>query len=151
MLTAYTFLPLNIIPTMHLSISTPAKIVLSLLAIIAAVIGFMVKLPSGFRHHDKFLHAAFYFLAALFFNLLFGKGKLLPHVLIFALLFGFGITIEYAQEYSNTLLHQRIHGRFDPEDVQWNLKGLVAFSMLWVPLIAIRALFKASRKEELAK
>lgn len=133
---------------MNLPISTPVKIILSLLAIIAALIGFMVKLPSGFRHHDKFLHAAFYFLAACFFNLLFGKGKLLPHLLIFALLFGFGISIEYAQEYSNTLLHQRIHGRFDPEDVQWNLKGLVAFSLLWVPLIMIRALFNISKKQE---
>lgn len=133
---------------MQLPLSTPVKIILSLLAIIAAVIGFMVKLPSGFRHHDKFLHAAFYFLAACFFNLLFGKGKLLPHLLIFALLFGFGISIEYAQEYSNTLLHQRIHGRFDPEDVQWNLKGLVAFSLLWVPLIMIRALFNISKKQE---
>lgn len=135
---------------MTLRISTPFKIVLSLLAIIAAVIGFMVKLPSGFRHHDKILHAAFYFLAALFFNLLFGKGKLLPHVLIFTLLFGFGLTIEYAQEYSNTLLHQRIHGRFDPEDVQWNLKGLVAFSLVWVPLIIIRAVFKALKKQDTA-
>ena len=97
-----------------------------------AVIGFMIKLPSGFRHIDKELHATFYFLAAAFLNVLFAKSNLARHVLLFIALYVFGIAIEYGQAYSNKFFHRRIHGRFDPEDIQWNLKGLIAFSLLWL-------------------
>ena len=48
------------------------------------------------------------------------------------ILYLFGITIEFAQEYSNSLFHSRIHGRYDPEDVKYNLKGLIAFSVIWI-------------------
>jgi hypothetical protein len=84
------------------------------------------------RHIDKELHATFYFLAAAFLNFLFAKTKLLRHVIIFIALYFFGMAIEYGQAYSNKFFRNRIHGRFDPEDVQWNLKGLIAFSLLWV-------------------
>jgi hypothetical protein len=92
-----------------------------------AIAGFMIKLPSVFRHHDKLLHSAFYFLAAAFLNILFAR----RHLVIFVFLYLFGICIEYSQEYSNKLFKTKIHGRYDPEDVQSNLKGLVAFSVLW--------------------
>jgi hypothetical protein len=53
-------------------------------------------------------------------------------VVIFFSLLLFGMAIEYAQGYSNRFFRSPIHGRFDPEDVQWNLIGLVAFSVLWL-------------------
>jgi hypothetical protein len=92
----------------------------------------MVKLPSAFRHFDKELHAAFYFIAAGFLNILFTNGKFTRHILIFVALYIFSISIEYAQEYSNRFFHVRIHGRYDPEDVKYNLRGLIAFSLLWI-------------------
>jgi uncharacterized membrane protein YjjP (DUF1212 family) len=92
----------------------------------------MIKLPSSFRHFDKELHAAFYFLAAGFLNVLFTNGKFTRHLLIFVVLLIFSISIEHAQEYSNKFFHVRIHGRYDPEDVKYNLKGLIAYSLLWI-------------------
>lgn len=108
------------------------KILLVLFFLIASIIGFMLKLPSVFRHFDKELHSAFYFLAAGFLNILFANGKPFRHILIFVILYLFGVTIEFAQEYSNSLFHSRIHGRYDPEDVKYNLKGLIAFSVIWI-------------------
>jgi hypothetical protein len=96
-----------------------------------SVLGFMVKLPSGFRHFDKALHAGFYFLAAAFLNVLFANRKIARHILIFVILYLFGVCIEHAQEYSNKFFHVRIHGRYDKEDVYSNLKGLIAFSVVW--------------------
>ncbi|MBC7652239.1 MAG: hypothetical protein H7101_10865, partial [Deinococcales bacterium] len=64
------------------------------------------------------------------------------HASIFIVLFVFGVCIEYAQEYSNKLLHKKIHGRFDIEDVQSNLKGLLAFSMLWLVYIVMAFLYQ---------
>ncbi len=117
---------------MKLQLSTTTKITLVIAAFIISIIGFMVKLPSVFRHMDKELHTAFYFLAAAFLNILFTNKKLTRHLLIFLALLLFGVSIEYAQEYSNKLLHVRIHGRFDIEDVKANVKGLVGFSGLWI-------------------
>lgn len=108
------------------------KAILVFICLAASIVGFMVKLPSVFRHHDKFLHAAFYFLAAAFLNILFSNRKLYWHILIFVILYLFSISIEYAQEYSNKFFRVRIHGRYDPEDVKYNLYGLVAFSALWL-------------------
>ncbi len=102
-----------------------------------SIVGFMVKLPTSFRHFDKELHAVFYFIAAAFLNKLFANKNLLGHLLIFGGLNLFGLSIEYAQEYSNKVFHTRIHGRFDPEDVQYNLKGLIAFSILWIIYVAL--------------
>ena len=114
-----------------------------------AIVGFMIKLPSGFRHIDKQLHAAFYFGAAAFLNVLFAGTKLVRHVLIFIVLYLFGMVIEYAQEYSNRFFRSRIHGRFDPEDIQSNLNGLLAFSLLWIVCtIAILLYKRASLKKQ---
>ncbi|MDN3657880.1 hypothetical protein QWZ08_19665 [Ferruginibacter paludis] len=137
---------------MKLPINNWTKILLVTAFLAASVIGFMVKLPSGFRHIDKELHAAFYFLAAAFLNVLFAGRKISLHVLIFIFLFLFGIGVEYAQEYSNKLLHVKIHGRFDPEDVQSNLKGLIAFSIVWLVYIVLLFMYnKAIVKQAVSK
>lgn len=117
---------------MKLALSNRTKIFLVLFCLLLSIIGFLVKLPSAFRHIDKELHTAFYFLAAAFLNILFTNNRISIHVFIFLLLFLFGISIEFAQDYSNKLFHTRIHGRFDWEDVQANVKGLLAFSILWI-------------------
>jgi hypothetical protein len=108
------------------------------------VVGFMLKLPSSFRSVDKELHALFYFLAAAVLNVLFAGTSLLRHIILFISLFVFGMAIEYAQEYSNRFFRKRIHGRFDPEDIQWNLKGLIAFSAVWFLFTAAVLLYRKS-------
>ena len=51
---------------MNFMIANSTKIIIVVVCIIAAVIGFLIKLASGSRHIDKELHFAFYFLAAAF-------------------------------------------------------------------------------------
>lgn len=124
------------------------KLFFVLVWLTVSVVGFMVKLPAGFRHYDKQLHAAFYFFAAWFLNMLFTNGKLSRHMLIFVLLCVLGISIEYAQEYSNKFFHKRIHGRFDPEDVKYNITGLIAYSVLWISYrLALTVYKRLSYKE----
>jgi hypothetical protein len=124
------------------------KILLVMGCFAIAVYGFMIKLPSAFRHFDKELHTLFYFLAAAFLNLLFAQKKIAVHLLIFIMLLLFGISIEYAQEYSNKIFHVKIHGRYDTDDVKANLKGLTAFSILWGMYITISfAISKATNKK----
>ena len=107
-----------------------------------AIVGFMIKLPSAFRHIDKELHATFYFLAAALLNVLFANTKIIRHVIIFIALYLFGMAIEYAQQYSNRFFRNRIHGRFDPEDIQSNLNGLIAFSLLWLFCTVVILVYK---------
>jgi hypothetical protein len=130
---------------MKISLTAWQRILIVLAFLGVAVIGFMLKLPSGFRHIDKELHATFYFLAAAFLNVLFAKTKVVRHAIIFIALYVFGIAIEYGQSYSNKFFRTPIHGRFDPEDVQWNLKGLIAFSLLWVFCMVVIMLYKKAR------
>jgi len=118
------------------------KALIVFICFVFAVLGFMVKLPPVFRHMDKQLHATFYFIAAAFLNVLFAGTKIWKHVTIFIVLYLFGIAIEYAQEFSNKFYHKRIHGRFDPEDIQWNLKGLIAFSLLWILCITVMWIYR---------
>jgi hypothetical protein len=115
---------------------------------IFSIVGFMIKLPSYFRHIDKELHTLFYFSAAAFFNILFANNNITKHLLVFLLLFLFGVMIEYAQEYSNVLFHKKIHGRFDLEDVQANLKGLIIFSFIWLLFSSILFVYKKFRKND---
>jgi hypothetical protein len=117
---------------MTLKINNWVKALLVFICLILSVVGFMIKLPSAFRHYDKELHAAFYFCAAGFLNVLFTNGKFTRHILIFVVLYIFSVSIEYAQEYSNSYFHTRIHGRYDPEDIKYNLRGLIAYSVLWI-------------------
>lgn len=134
-----------------MKLDTWTKLFLVGAAFIAAVVGFMIKLPAGFKHIDKELHAAFYFLAAAFLNFLFANKKISIHLLIFVILFLFGISIEYAQEYSNKILHVKIHGRFDPDDVKSNLKGLVAFSICWMVYVVCMFVYNSTGVKETAK
>ena len=132
-----------------LGLTTWQKVLVVFICFAIAVYGFMLKLPSGFRHIDKELHALFYFLAAALLNILFAGTKLIRHAVIFITLYLFGASIEYAQEYSNRFFRRRIHGRFDPEDLQWNLKGLIAFSMLWLLCTVVILVYrKATLKQE---
>lgn len=119
-----------------------------MISFVGSVIGFMVKLPSVFRGIDKEMHALFYFLAAAALNFLFSNKNIVWHIVIGVLLFLFGVSIEYAQEYSNKLLHVRIHGRFDPEDVKSNLEGLLAFSGLWLAYIVFRFVYLKIRNRD---
>lgn len=133
---------------MSLKFSLLQKIFIAVFCFSIAIIGFMLKLPSAFRHMDKELHAAFYFIAAAFLNVLFAQTKLVRHAIIFVSLYLFGMMIEYAQAYSNKFFKKRIHGRFDPEDVEWNLKGLIAFSAVWLVITALVLLFRKSGQEK---
>jgi hypothetical protein len=131
-----------------MKLHTNLKIFLVLTFSIISIVGFMLKLPSAFSHYDKVLHASFYFFAAAFLNILFTKGKLIIHCLIFSILYVFGIAIEFAQEYSNRFFHKRIHGRFDPEDIRHNLKGLLTFSVIWICFTIISMVFKKIKSIE---
>ena len=133
---------------MKISINRTMKIILVIACLMTAVIGFMVKLPSAFRPFDKELHTLFYFSAAAFLNLLFANRNIAIHLLFFGILYAFGISIEYAQAYSNKFFHTRIHGRYDPEDIRANLKGLLAFSAVWAVGVSLFFLYnKATVKE----
>ena len=127
---------------MKLGLTAWQKVLIVLACFAVAIVGFMIKLPSGFRHIDKQLHAAFYFGAAAFLNVLFAGTKLLKHAAVFIVLYLFGMAIEYSQEYSNRFFRRRIHGRFDPEDIQSNLNGLLAFSMLWIAYTILILVYK---------
>lgn len=118
------------------------KFFLICICLALSIFGFMIKLPLIFRHFDKELHFAFYFISSAFLNVIFINKKFLRHILIFSSLFLFGISIEVAQGYSNKFFHKRIHGRFDPQDIQSNLKGLIAFSILWILFVAFVAVYK---------
>ncbi len=133
---------------MKLNLTTWQKILILLFCFGLAIVGFMIKLPSGFRSIDKELHAAFYFLAAALLNVLFAGTKLIKHTVVFGLLYLFGIAIEWSQQYSNKFFRNRIHGRFDPEDIQWNLKGLIAFSVVWVLYTVAIVVIKTKKMEE---
>ena len=126
---------------MNFKITNSTKIAIVVICFIAAVIGFLMKLPSAFRHIDKELHFAFYFLAAAFLNILFNIRNFVRHILVSGFLYLFGIGIEFAQENYNKVFHVHFHGRFDPEDVKANLTGLIAFSILWaIVMLSIYAL-----------
>ncbi|HUS03319.1 MAG TPA: hypothetical protein VMY77_16380 [Chitinophagaceae bacterium] len=127
------------------------KILLVCIFLALSIVGFLIKLPQGFRHIDKELHAVFYFFAAALLNILFANRKIIRHVLIFVFLYLFGVAIEYSQEYSNKFFHKRIHGRYDIEDVHSNLKGLVAFSILWIIYIAIQFVYNKSNLKKVEK
>jgi hypothetical protein len=86
----------------------------------------MIKLPSVFHHFDKELHALFYFSAACFLFSLYPN----RWVVISGSLFVFGVLIEFGQDFSNKIsiriIGKRIHGRFDPEDIFFNVIGIIS-------------------------
>ncbi len=137
---------------MKLSLNKWTKIFLITVCFALAILGFMLKLPTQFRHYDKELHTLFYFSAAAFLNLLFSNKNIAIHLLIFGILYFFGVSIEYAQAWSNKFFEVRIHGRYDPEDVRSNLKGLIACSVLWIICVALLFIYnKATGKEVVNK
>ena len=121
-----------------INLSTTHKIYLTSILFFVSIVGFMFKLPTVFRHHDKELHFLFYFFAAAFFNFLFRK----KHLIIFFGLLGFGIFIELFQSFSNRFYSKRIHGDFDSQDVYANLSGLIFFSVVWIILKIISFIYK---------
>jgi hypothetical protein len=127
---------------MNVGLTVRQKVFVAFACFAVAIVGFMIKLPSGFRHIDKELHAIFYFLAAALLNVLFASTKLVRHAIIFIALYLFGMVIEYGQAYSNRFFRTRIHGRFDSEDIQWNLKGLIALSLLWFLCMGIILVYR---------
>jgi hypothetical protein len=131
---------------MNFKITNSRKIAIVMLCFIGAVIGFLMKLPSAFRHIDKELHFSFYFLAAAFLNILFNIGNFIKHVVVSGLLYLFGIGIEFAQENYNKVFHVHFHGRFDPEDVKANLKGLIAFSIVWAIVMLCMLALQSAKK-----
>lgn len=96
-----------------------------LFLLLCSIAGFLVRLPRVFHRFDKELHTAFYFFAFVFLSFLYPRKKLLIAVVLFL----FGISIEYLQEYSNTIsiriIGKPIHGKFDIQDIQFNLMGLL--------------------------
>ena len=118
------------------------KLILISFLTIFSIIGFMIKLPKLFHNFDKELHLLFYFGATTLLTLLFPIRWMLSTLIISL----FGIMIEFAQEFSNKIsirvIGKAIHGKFDIEDVKYNIIGV--FSGIIVSLF-IRLLFK-SRK-----
>lgn len=107
------------------------KIILISILAVFSIIGFMVKLPKIFHHVDKELHMMFYFSATMIIAFFFPKRWMISSIGL-AL---FGIIIEFAQEFSNKIsirvIGKAIHGRFDFEDVKYNLIGVFCGLMLF--------------------
>ena len=113
------------------------RLVFSFFAILVSVVGFMVKLPRFFHHWDKELHAGFYFVAFGFFSFIFPRYKWV----VAGFLFAFGVFIELAQQYSNHFFRKKIHGNFDPEDIFFNVTGLLAGFLFMIVLNKFRKIF----------
>jgi hypothetical protein len=124
--------------------SNATKLFILFICFILSLVGFLIKIPVPLRGHDKFLHGAFYFLAAAFLNFLFRK----KHVLIFILLALFGVLIEYLQPLLNKLTHSKMHGRFDIEDIYANMKGLVLYSLVALIFAGLQMAFKTSGSDK---
>ena len=118
--------------------NTAVKIVIVILCLIFSLIGFLIKIPVPLRGHDKLMHAAFYFFAAVFFNFLFKKRQ----VLIFIILAAFGVLIEFLQQLANKITHSHIHGRFDKEDIYANMKGLCLYAAIALLYFLAKILFR---------
>ena len=126
---------------------TKSEIGLIMTLLTLSFIGFIIKLPSVFRHHDSELHFLFYLLTAIFFYFIFGKNRMSNHIVIFFLLLIFGIGIEVMQELSNHLLPKKIHGKFDPKDVFYNLLGLIAATLFWGVSLLVKNMINTIENE----
>ena len=126
---------------------TKTEIGLIVTLLMLSFFSFMLKLPSVFRHHDRELHFLFYLLTAIFFYFIFGKNRMSNHIVIFFLLLIFGIGIEVMQELSNHLLPKKIHGKFDPKDVFYNLLGLIAATLFWGVSLLVKKMINTIENE----
>jgi hypothetical protein len=92
---------------------------------LCSIIGFMIRLPKIFHHIDKELHGIFYFITVIIFSVIYPK----KWGIVSAILTVFGIMIELAQHFSNKIticfFGKAIHGRFDLEDIKYNIFGLI--------------------------
>ena len=122
------------------------KIIIVFFFLGISFLGFMIKLPIVLRNHDRELHFLFYLLFAIFLNLLFAQKKIFNHFIIFILLLFFGIGIEILQELSNSILNERIHGRFDIIDVFCNILGLISASFFWFSYLIVIKLLSIENK-----
>lgn len=104
---------------------------LVIILITLSIAGFIVKLPSVFAGLDKELHFAFYFFASAFLSITLVKRSSLTYLACILLLFSFGVFIECAQEISNDIIGKRIHGKFDPQDIRYNIFGIFSYLFLW--------------------
>ena len=118
-----------------------SKIIFVVICFLFAAIGFLNKIPAPLRGHDKLLHILAYFIAAAFLNYLFKK----RHLVIFMVLFLFGVLIEYLQQLANKITHSHIHGRFDIEDVYANTKGLLLYSFIALVLWVLTKIYTSFR------
>ncbi len=125
-----------------------SEVGLILILFASSLLGFLIKLPLVFRHHDRELHFLFYLLAALFFYIILGKNKLINHVIIFTFLLLFGIAIEFLQEKSNHFVNKKIHGNFDSIDIKFNFLGLFVASVFWGISISIKNRVNQQNKEK---
>ncbi len=123
-----------------------SKTTLVILLILISTLGFMLKLPTVFRNFDTELHFLFYFCAALMINLLLKKEQYIYHIIIFVILFCFGIGIEIFQDLSNLFFEKKIHGNFDPIDIIYNTLGLIFASVFWLAYIILKKILGASTK-----
>ena len=123
-----------------------SKTTLAIFLILISTFGFMLKLPSVFRNFDAELHFLFYFCAALMINLLLKKEQYIYHIIIFVILFCFGIGIEIFQDLSNLFFEKKIHGNFDPRDIIYNTLGLIFASAFWLAYIILKKILGDSTK-----
>ena len=123
-----------------------SKTTLVILLILISTLGFMLKLPSVFRNFDTELHFLFYFCAALMINLLLKKEQYIYHIIIFVILFCFGIGIEIFQDLSNLFFEKKIHCNFDPIDIIYNTLGLIFASAFWLAYIILKKILGDSTK-----
>jgi len=127
---------------LNYSANSHFKLYAALILFALSVVGFMIKLPSVFHHFDKELHALFYFSAACFLFSLFPN----RWVVITGSLFIFGVLIEFGQDFSNKIslriIGKRIHGRFDPEDIFFNVIGIIAGLIVFLLLRSLVGVFK---------
>ena len=123
-----------------------SKTTLVILLILISTLGFMLKLPTVFRNFDTELHFLFYFCAALMINLLLKKEQYIYHIIIFVILFWFGIGIEIFQDLSNLFFEKKIHGNFDPRDIIYNTLGLIFASAFWLAYIILKKILGDSTK-----
>jgi glycopeptide antibiotics resistance protein len=60
--------------------------------------------------------------------------------------FVFGVLIEFGQDFSNKIsiriIGKRIHGRFDPEDIFFNVIGILAGLIVFLLLRSLVGVFK---------
>lgn len=125
------------------NLRTSHKVIILVTCFVFAVIGFLIKIPVPLRGNDKLLHTLFYFGAAAFLHVLFGRGL----VFILAGLALFGVMIEYLQPLCNKIFHTRVHGRFDKEDIYANLKGLAFYTAIAVVFLSIRYLVRGKKND----